>query len=162
FDPLRSAQWALDELGFESARSAVDPSAVTVAVVDTGVDADHEDLAGTVLPGWDAISETPGGDTDAYGHGTHVAGIIAALAGTGGDVALAAPGSSILAPCPAGDQICGGSTSGYARLSGTSMAAPYVSAAAALLRAARPGASPAQVRAWLTSTATDAGAPGRD
>ena len=51
---------------------------------------------------------------------------------------------------------------GYARLSGTSMAAPFVSAAAALLRAARPDASPTLVRAWLTSTATDAGAPGRD
>ncbi|MDQ1500845.1 MAG: hypothetical protein QOI86_4185, partial [Actinomycetota bacterium] len=274
-DPLRSAQWALDELGFESVRAAVDPSTVTVAVVDTGVEAAHEDLAGVVLPGWDAIADAPGATTDVYGHGTHVAGIVAAVAGngvggsgaaagvrilpvrvlddagqgwsstiadgirwaadhgadvinlslggttpsgvydaaidyavnvrgvvvvasagndyqsgnpmeypasdpdaiavgastasgvrasfssTGGYVALAAPGSSILAPCPPGGQVCGGN-SGYARLSGTSMAAPFVSAAAALLRAARPGASPAQVRAWLTATATDAGSPGRD
>jgi subtilisin family serine protease len=274
-DPLRAAQWALDELGFESVRAAVDPSTVTVAVVDTGVEAAHEDLAGVVLPGWDAIADAPGATTDVYGHGTHVAGIVAAVAGngvggsgaaagvrilpvrvlddagqgwsstiadgirwaadhgadvinlslggttpsgvydaaidyavnvrgvvvvasagndyqsgnpmeypasdpdaiavgastasgarasfssTGGYVALAAPGSSILAPCPPGGQICGGA-SGYTRLSGTSMAAPFVSAAAALLRAARPGASPAQVRAWLTSTASDAGAPGRD
>jgi subtilisin family serine protease len=276
-DPLRSAQWALDALGFESVRAAVAPSTVTitVAVLDTGVDATHEDLAGSVLPGWDAIIGTPRADTDTYGHGTHVAGIIAALAGnglggsgaaagvrilpirvldaagqgwsssiaegiqwaadhgadvinlslggtvpsgvyrtaidyavngrgavvvasagndyqtgnpmqypasdpdaiavgantasghrasfssTGSYVALSAPGTSILAPCPPTGGMCN-DASGYARLSGTSMAAPFVSAAAALLRGARPDATAAQVRAWLTSTATDAGTPGRD
>jgi subtilisin family serine protease len=95
-DPLRSAQWPLDEIGFESARSAVAPSTVTVAVVDTGVDAAHEDLAGTVLPGWDAIAGAPGGDSDVYGHGTHVAGILAAVAGNGVGIIGAAAGVRIL------------------------------------------------------------------
>ncbi|MEW6476739.1 MAG: S8 family serine peptidase [Actinomycetota bacterium] len=274
-DPLRSAQWALDQVGFDPARAAVDPSSVTVAVLDSGVAGSHEDLAGTLLTGWDAIADRPGGDTDPLGHGTHVAGIVAAVAGnglggrgaaagvrilpvrvldsdgsgwsstiaegirwaadhgadvinlslggsspssayraaidyavhqrgavvvasagneyesgnpvsypaafpdaiavgastpsngrasfsnTGAYVDLAAPGTSILAPCPMGAEICS-RNSHYTRMSGTSMAAPFVSAAAALLRAARPDASVGQIRDWLTVTASDAGPPGRD
>ena len=274
-DPLRSVQWALDQLGFDAARTAVNPSTVTVAVVDSGVEGSHEDLAGVVLPGWDAIAERAGGNTDPYGHGTHVAGIVAAVAGnglggngaaagvrilpvrvlesdgtgwsssiadgirwaadhgadvinlslggtspsaayraaidyavnvrgvvvvaaagneyesgnpveypaadpdaiavgaststggrasfsnTGAYVDLAAPGTSIMSPCPAGRVVCSGG-SGYSRMSGTSMAAPFVAAAAALLRAARPNATVGQIRDWLSLTATDAGAPGRD
>ncbi|HEY3239413.1 MAG TPA: S8 family serine peptidase, partial [Acidimicrobiia bacterium] len=72
-DPLRPSQWALDQVPFEAARAAVDPSDVVVAVVDTGVDAGHEDLAGVVLPGWDFVLDAPGGGSDPYGHGTHVA-----------------------------------------------------------------------------------------
>ena len=95
-DPLRSAQWALDKLGFEPVRDAVEPSTVTVAVVDTGVEASHEDLAGTVLGGWDALTGRPGADTDGYGHGTHVAGIVAALTGNGLGGSGAASGVRIL------------------------------------------------------------------
>src|SRR5439155_12119453 len=62
----------------------------------TGVDAAHEDLAGAVLPGWDAITNSPGADTDAYGHGTHVAGIIAARAGDGLGGSGAAAGVRVL------------------------------------------------------------------
>lgn len=55
-----------------------------------------------------------------------------------------------------------GSTSGYVTLSGTSMATPYVAGAAVLAREAAPSATPAQIRATLTSTALDVGAPGKD
>jgi subtilisin family serine protease len=51
---------------------------VRVGVVDTGVNVSHPDLAGNVRAGFDAISETEGVEDD-NGHGTHVAGIIAAL-----------------------------------------------------------------------------------
>jgi hypothetical protein len=85
----------------------------------------------------------------------------ASFSNTGAYVDLAAPGTSILAPCPMGAAVCS-SSSRYSRMSGTSMAAPFVAAAAALLRAERPGASVGQIRDWLSSTATDAGAPGRD
>lgn len=53
---------------------------VTVAVVDTGVDSQHEDLIGKVLPGRNFVDpENPNEDTtDIHGHGTHVTGIIAA------------------------------------------------------------------------------------
>lgn len=51
---------------------------VVVAVVDTGVAANHPDLAGRVLSdGYNAIDDSKD-TTDRYGHGTHVSGIIAA------------------------------------------------------------------------------------
>ncbi|MFD1772927.1 S8 family peptidase [Paenibacillus rhizophilus] len=51
---------------------------VTVAVVDTGVQADHPDLKGQLLPGYNAITPKGKPDDD-VGHGTHVCGIIGAL-----------------------------------------------------------------------------------
>ncbi|GAA3671707.1 S8 family serine peptidase [Nonomuraea antimicrobica] len=60
-----------------------DGAGVPVAVLDTGVDAGHADLAGKVIEAQNFVpADQPGGDspTDRYGHGTHVASIIA---GTG-------------------------------------------------------------------------------
>jgi hypothetical protein len=55
---------------------------VVVAIVDTGVDVAHPDLAGSFVPGFnvvDELAEIDGGMvSDVYGHGTRVAGIIAA------------------------------------------------------------------------------------
>jgi subtilisin family serine protease len=50
---------------------------VTIAIIDSGVDAQHPDLKGRVLPGWNVLEDTP--DTrDTRGHGTAVAGAAAA------------------------------------------------------------------------------------
>ena len=49
---------------------------VRVYVIDTGVRADHADLAGRVVPGWSAIEDGRGSE-DCNGHGTHVAGTVA-------------------------------------------------------------------------------------
>ncbi|MDT3426536.1 subtilisin family serine protease [Paenibacillus forsythiae] len=53
-------------------------SKITIAVVDTGVQADHPDLHGQLLPGYNAITSGAKPDDD-VGHGTHVCGIIGAL-----------------------------------------------------------------------------------
>src|SRR5699024_7567223 len=69
----------------------------TVGVVDTGVDATTPQLAGAVKPGLDTSPSGNGsGDTDCLGHGTFVAGIIAARPAAGTEFAGVAPGAEIL------------------------------------------------------------------
>jgi len=50
---------------------------VVVAVIDTGVDANHPDLRGGLVPGWDFIGNDAD-PSDDHGHGTAVAGVLAA------------------------------------------------------------------------------------
>jgi type VII secretion-associated serine protease mycosin len=96
-DVMRSAQWALNKVSFEAAWPLTNGKGVRVAVVDTGVRADHEDLSGTVLPGIDFVNPAGGnGWNDQNGHGTHVAGIIGAIANNGRGIAGGAPGVKIL------------------------------------------------------------------
>lgn len=94
-DPLRSHQWGLDLIHADPAHPVTTGTGATVAVVDTGIDAAHPDLAGRILPGYDFVSgdSTP---QDGNGHGTHVSGIIAADADNGIGVDSVAPGASIL------------------------------------------------------------------
>jgi subtilisin family serine protease len=270
-DPYRSYQWSLDALKADSLPAGTDRASHLVAVVDTGVRGTHEDFApGQVRCdlGADFTSEGLGACNDRVGHGTHVAGIVGAVAGNGKGVASLASGTSILpvrvldstgsggsiavakgivhaadrgakvinlslggpggssaldaavqyatdrgalvvvsagnnrqqgnevnypAASPGALSVAstdeGGSSSsfsysgpsvdlaapggriaslwadsdrGYRFASGTSMAAPAVSAVASLYRAAHPSETPAQVTAALLGTATDVEAPGRD
>lgn len=74
--------------------------AYTVGVIDTGVMAGHEDLAGRVVT--ECFSYVSGNATgtagcaDDNGHGTHVTGTIAANSGNGVGVAGVAPGARVL------------------------------------------------------------------
>lgn len=68
---------------------------VKVAVLDTGIDTDHEDLVGNIKGGISFIPDNPSYE-DARGHGTHCAGIIAAL-DNGIGVLGTAPEASIYA-----------------------------------------------------------------
>ena len=78
-DTYRSQQWALTALKAETVHQETRGSGVTVAVIDTGVKSSHSDLSDSVLSGTDYVS--PGTSAnDENGHGTHVAGIIAARA----------------------------------------------------------------------------------
>ena len=96
YEPLRDLQWNLDRIRIDGSREhAPRADGQVLAVLDTGVDATHPDLEGVVLPGWDALGQTDG-RTDAHGHGTHVAGIAAALADNGREIAGVAPGLAIL------------------------------------------------------------------
>jgi subtilisin family serine protease len=62
----------------DGAGRTVTGSGVTVAVIDTGIDATHPDLAGKVVGGHDFVNDDDPADDNA--HGTHVAGIIAQTA----------------------------------------------------------------------------------
>ncbi|MFF8810669.1 type VII secretion-associated serine protease mycosin [Streptomyces pactum] len=77
-DGIRAQEWALDALHVRDAWRTTKGAGVTVAVLDTGVDADHPDLSGQVLPGKDLIGFGAGpGDKAWARHGTAMAGIIA-------------------------------------------------------------------------------------
>ncbi|MCW2668055.1 MAG: peptidase [Frankiales bacterium] len=271
-DLPKPRQWALNRLQFDKAWSVTQGDGVVVGVIDSGVDAAHPDLAGRVLKGATFLGAgytSHQGQTDVAGHGTHVAGIVAASphsptgvsggapaarilpvrvlddegSGWGSDVArgivwavdhgaqvlnlsfgsttpsravqaavaharargvlvvaaggndgrdgpisypatypgvlsvgavdpgdavvpfsttnpyigIAAPGESVLSTVPVKVD-----PSRLAERSGTSMAAPYVAAAAALVLAARPTLTGAEVAARLQETAQDLGPLGRD
>ena len=278
-DPRRAEQWNLDQVRAEDAWTTVDPSGVVVAVIDTGLRADHEDFQGAqVLPGVDAVAFIDGGGrnpvlpsasrvgagADPIGHGTFVAGIVGAGWHNGRGIAPVAPGVQVMPittfwddglgsseavvpaivwavdhgadvvnlslgsiysdptmhaairyaesrgvvvvaaagnygmPIPVypaaypevlavaatdrsgrrasfsesgdwvdiaapGDDVPSTTVDGgYGTWRGTSFASPHVAGAAALVVAARPDATPAQVRALLVNNSRDAGAPGFD
>lgn len=77
-DTVRQDQWQLTELRAATAWRHSTGSGVIVAVLDSGVDAKHPDLAGQVLPGLDLVTASRDGRFDPVGHGTTVAGLIAA------------------------------------------------------------------------------------
>ena len=108
-DPLRSDLWGLDQVRAEQAWSSSRGEGVVVAVVDTGVDLGHPDLAGRLVPGADFVcGEVKGscGDggwkgQDGVGqepdvHGTHVAGTIVGSADNGIGVAGVAPDAKVM------------------------------------------------------------------
>ncbi|PLX94371.1 MAG: hypothetical protein C0621_05510, partial [Desulfuromonas sp.] len=82
-----SLQWALVKIGWEDVYGIVAPTGTAiVALLDTGVNSTHEDLAGKVLAGASTL-DNGSGQTDPNGHGTAMAGIIAAV--TGNDAGIA-------------------------------------------------------------------------
>ena len=92
-----AAPWPRDMLRYDQAWTYTRGARVTVAVVDSGVDAAHEQLTGHVVTGSDITggSVRPGGTTDCFGHGTAVAGIIAARPLPGRGVVGIAPEATI-------------------------------------------------------------------
>jgi membrane-anchored mycosin MYCP len=83
-------------LDFERVWPITEGAGVTVAVVDTGVDAAQPFLAGAVLRGYDVVNGGGAADTDCVGHGTFVAGLIAGRRLPGFGFAGVAPQASIL------------------------------------------------------------------
>ncbi len=94
-DPLVSKQWYLAYSGFYQSWAtlpAFEP--VPVAVIDSGVDAGHPELAAKVLDARSFVGGSPRVDT--FGHGTFVAGLIAAGVNNGVGIAGLAPSAQLL------------------------------------------------------------------
>ena len=76
-------QWAPQAMRLPQALATATGAGVRVAVLDTGIDLGHPALAGRLLPGYDYVdndsdpSETGSSANKGFGHGTHVAGLIA-------------------------------------------------------------------------------------
>jgi subtilisin family serine protease len=80
-DPDVDKQWAMSSFPFSALWQCGKGAGITVAVVDSGVQANHPDLSGRVRPGAaivNGVVQNGGGATDVNGHGTHVAGIVGA------------------------------------------------------------------------------------
>jgi type VII secretion-associated serine protease mycosin len=76
-DEVRDRSWHLAALGLPELHALSQGAGVTVAIVDTGVDANHPDLVGNVLPGIDFAVESTRGQVDRQNHGTGIAALIA-------------------------------------------------------------------------------------
>jgi subtilisin family serine protease len=99
-EPLFPNQWPLENRGGSGGHLGADVSArrawgithgdaaVLIGVIDTGVQLDHPDLAGQLVPGWD-FAEGDSSPNDRDGHGSGVAGVIGAAANGQGLVGVA-------------------------------------------------------------------------
>jgi len=85
-DPMIAGQYSLDRMRVRDAWSLSMGGSGVVAVLDTGVQPDHPDLSGRVLPGYDFVNDDANAADD-NGHGTWVAGIIAARPNDGYGIA---------------------------------------------------------------------------
>jgi subtilisin family serine protease len=89
--PPQQLPWGVDRIDAELASTT--GAGVTVCIIDTGVDRDHEDLAANIVGGINYVAKGPRLDPskwdDDNGHGSHVAGTIAALDNDRGVVGVA-------------------------------------------------------------------------
>jgi subtilisin family serine protease len=103
-DEHRELQWGLDQISAEEAWATSTGKGATIAIVDSGVDLSHPDLADKIVGGasFSGCADAPNGCgngdwEDGHPHGTHVAGIAAAITGNGIGIAGTAPDADILA-----------------------------------------------------------------
>ena len=112
-DPFWDQQYGPAHLQAPDAWSITTGSSdVTLAIIDSGIDANHPEFAGRLLPGYDFVDgdSTP---QDTCGHGTHVAGIAAATGNNGIGIAGMAWNVKIM-PVRVLDGYCSGSTADVA------------------------------------------------
>lgn len=82
--PPQALEWNVDRLDAELAWPTSRGTGVKVAILDTGIDKDHPDLVSNIKGGVNFVPKrgwkvNPGGWDDDNGHGTHVAGLVAAV-----------------------------------------------------------------------------------
>ncbi|HEV7863512.1 MAG TPA: S8 family serine peptidase, partial [Acidimicrobiia bacterium] len=87
--PSLDKQWGISAIGAPAAWAKTTGAGVRIGIVDTGIDLSHEDLAGQVAESTSCLEtngnplKCTGSAQDDFGHGTHVAGIAAALRDNG-------------------------------------------------------------------------------
>lgn len=94
-DPAYGSSWALPKIQAPAAWDSANGSGVTIAILDTGIDSAHPDLAPNLVPGWNVYDNTSN-TADVHGHGTWVAGVAAMAANNGKGSAGVAWGSKIM------------------------------------------------------------------
>jgi subtilisin family serine protease len=107
-DPHQAQQWGLATIGAPAAWAKSTGAGIRIGIVDTGADLGHEDLAAKIVARADCVDALgdpaachPGAPGDAVGqddngHGSHVAGIAAAVTGNSKGVAGVAPGAELV------------------------------------------------------------------
>src|SRR5579884_113050 len=85
-DTYYSAEWHLPKIYAPAAWPVTTGSGVIVAVIDTGIDGTHPDLAPQMVAGWN-VYDNNSDASDVFGHGTEVAGTLAAASNNGLGVA---------------------------------------------------------------------------
>lgn len=108
-----SEPWAVPRMAVQRVWPVTRGRGVRVAVVDSGVDGTHPQLAGRVAKGFDVLRRSPGANTDCVGHGTFVAGIIGAAPSEATPFAGVAPDVTIV-PYRQSDSGRGGNARGLA------------------------------------------------
>lgn len=94
-DPQYTSAWHLPKIQAPTAWDSSQGNGVTIAILDSGVDASHPDLAGKLVSGWNAADSTTN-TADISGHGTKVAGSAAATVNNGIGVAGVAGAARIM------------------------------------------------------------------
>ena len=101
FDPMETTEENVDSdqftYGLKKVRAAevwnelgIDGTGITVGVLDTGIDSEHDDLAGRVIRNKDFVSSYEDDEAnDGHGHGTHCAGSIGGGATSGKAIGVA-------------------------------------------------------------------------
>lgn len=99
-DPNFSSQWAYPKIEALDAWDIVTgTTSIKIAIIDSGIDMGHPDLANKIVDGYDFVGMNgiPDGiPDDQHGHGTHVAGIAAAVTNNGVGVAGTSWGARIM------------------------------------------------------------------
>lgn len=94
-DPYMGSEWHLARINAPRAWDSAQGAGIRIAILDTGIDATHPDLAGRLVPGWnfyDGNADT----SDVHGHGTAVAGAAAAAMNNSIGVASVAGQASLM------------------------------------------------------------------
>jgi thermitase len=89
-------QWDFPKIDVPTAWNETLGVGARVAVVDTGIDADHPDLESKIALQKDLVDNDDVAQDDAGGHGTHVAGTVGAATNNGLGVAAVCPGCKLL------------------------------------------------------------------